>query len=166
VGECSSMVGWGTALQTGRSQVLFRMRSLDFSKLPNPSSLTVALGSTQPLTGMNTGNISGGKGWPANAWDWQAHHHLWADCLENVGASTSQPYGPPLPLAGIALPLPMHFYQLLIREVLTINCHNVIDVVWSIIFNHNVTRLWTSHGCSCLCEVLLPTYCRLCARYW
>jgi hypothetical protein len=23
------------------------------------------------------------------AWGWQIYHHLWADCLENVGASTS-----------------------------------------------------------------------------
>jgi hypothetical protein len=30
-GECSSIVGWGTMLQAGRSEVLFLMRSLDFS---------------------------------------------------------------------------------------------------------------------------------------
>jgi hypothetical protein len=30
--------------------------------LPNPSSRIMALGSTQPLTEMSTGNLSGGKG--------------------------------------------------------------------------------------------------------
>jgi hypothetical protein len=25
----------------------------------------------------------------AGVWGWQPHHHLWADCLENVGTSTS-----------------------------------------------------------------------------
>jgi hypothetical protein len=33
----------------------------------------------------------------------QPHLRLWADCLENVGASmASQPYGPPQPVTGIA----------------------------------------------------------------
>jgi hypothetical protein len=32
---------------------------------PNPSSRTIALGSTQPLTEMSTRNLSGGKGRPA-----------------------------------------------------------------------------------------------------
>jgi hypothetical protein len=26
----------------------------------------------------------------ADAWGWQPHRHLWADCLNNVGSSTSQ----------------------------------------------------------------------------
>jgi hypothetical protein len=33
--------------------------------LPNPSSRTMALESTQPLTEMSTRNLSGGKGRPA-----------------------------------------------------------------------------------------------------
>jgi hypothetical protein len=33
--------------------------------LPNPSSRTVALGATQPLTEMSTRDLPGGKGWPA-----------------------------------------------------------------------------------------------------
>jgi hypothetical protein len=35
---------------------------VDFFNLPNPSSRTMALGLTQPLTEMSTRNISGGKG--------------------------------------------------------------------------------------------------------
>jgi hypothetical protein len=33
---------------------------VDFSNLPNPSSSTMALGSTQPLTEISTGNFPGG----------------------------------------------------------------------------------------------------------
>jgi hypothetical protein len=56
-------------LQAGRSQVRIPMRSLDFFNLPNPSSRTVALGSTQPLTEMSTRNIPGGKGRPTRKAD-------------------------------------------------------------------------------------------------
>jgi hypothetical protein len=38
---------------------------VDFLNLPNPSSRTMALGSTQPLTEMNTRNFPGGKKRPA-----------------------------------------------------------------------------------------------------
>jgi hypothetical protein len=37
------------------------MKLLDFINLPQPSSRTMALGSTQPLTEMGTRNLSGGK---------------------------------------------------------------------------------------------------------
>jgi hypothetical protein len=53
--------GWGTVLQTGRSQYRFPMLSLEFF-IDNPSGRTMALGSTQPLTEMSTRNISWGKG--------------------------------------------------------------------------------------------------------
>jgi hypothetical protein len=43
--------------------------SLDFSIEPNPSSRTMALGSTQPLTEMSTRNLPGGKGRPARKAD-------------------------------------------------------------------------------------------------
>jgi hypothetical protein len=36
--------------------------AIGFFTLPNPSSLTVALGSTQPLTEMSTRNLPGVKG--------------------------------------------------------------------------------------------------------
>jgi hypothetical protein len=40
-----------------------------FSKLPNISTRTVALGSTQPLTEMSTRNLLGGYGRPARKAD-------------------------------------------------------------------------------------------------
>jgi hypothetical protein len=56
-------------LQSGRSRVRVPMRSMDIFNLPNPSSRTMALGSTQPLTEMSTRNISAGKGRPARKAD-------------------------------------------------------------------------------------------------
>jgi hypothetical protein len=42
---------------------------VDFFNVPNPSSRTMALGSTQSLTEMSTRNIPGGKGWLARKAD-------------------------------------------------------------------------------------------------
>jgi hypothetical protein len=42
---------------------------VDSFNLPIPSSLTMVLGSTQPLTEMSTRNILGGKGRPAGKAD-------------------------------------------------------------------------------------------------
>jgi hypothetical protein len=39
----------------------------EFFNLPNPSSPTVAMGSTQPLTEMSTRNLPANKEWPAGA---------------------------------------------------------------------------------------------------
>jgi hypothetical protein len=47
-------------LQAGRSQVRVPMRSLDIFNILNPSSHTMALGSTQPLSEMSTRNLPGG----------------------------------------------------------------------------------------------------------
>jgi hypothetical protein len=56
-------------LQAGRSRVRVPMRWIFFN-LSNPSSRTMALGSTQPLTGMSTRNLpEGGKGRPARKAD-------------------------------------------------------------------------------------------------
>jgi hypothetical protein len=42
---------------------------IGFFNVPNPSSRTMALGSTQPLTEMGTRNLPGGKGRPARKSD-------------------------------------------------------------------------------------------------
>jgi hypothetical protein len=55
-----SVVGSGTMLQANSSRNRVRMDF--FSHLPNPSSCTMALGSTQPLTEMSTRNLPGVKG--------------------------------------------------------------------------------------------------------
>jgi hypothetical protein len=47
-------------LQAISLRVWFLLRSLDFFNLPNPSSHTIALGSTQPLTEMSIRNLPGG----------------------------------------------------------------------------------------------------------
>jgi hypothetical protein len=75
-------------------------RGIDFFNLPNPSSRTMALGSTQPLTEMITRNTPGGEGRPARKAD-----NLTAICepivYKNVGASTSHnPMGPHGPSQG------------------------------------------------------------------
>jgi hypothetical protein len=81
--------GRGTMLQVGRSRDRFPMRQMEFSITPNPSSRTMALGSTQPLTEMSTRNLPTGKVRTARKVD-----NLTAICeptvLENVGTSTSQ----------------------------------------------------------------------------
>jgi hypothetical protein len=69
VGARGSVVGWGTMLQAERSPVQIPMRSLDFFNWPNPSSCTMALGLTQPLTGMSSRNRPGGQGRPASGAD-------------------------------------------------------------------------------------------------
>jgi hypothetical protein len=58
-GARGSIVGRGTMLQAGRLRVRVPMR-WSFFNLPNPSSRTMALGSTQPLTEMSTRNLPGG----------------------------------------------------------------------------------------------------------
>jgi hypothetical protein len=55
-------------LQAGR--LLVRVpNEVDFFNLPNPSSLTMALRSTHPLTEMSAMNLPGGKMWPAHRAD-------------------------------------------------------------------------------------------------
>jgi hypothetical protein len=67
-GVRGSVVGWGTMLQAGRTQDRI-LDEVDFFNLPNPSSHTMALGSTQSLTEMSTRNVPGGKMRPARKAD-------------------------------------------------------------------------------------------------
>jgi hypothetical protein len=55
-------------LQTGSSPVRLP-DEVDFFNLPNPSSLTMALALTQPLTEISTKNVPGGKKRPGRRAD-------------------------------------------------------------------------------------------------
>jgi hypothetical protein len=55
-------------LKAGRSPVQVP-DEVDFFNLPNPSSRTMALGSTQPLTEISTRNLPGGKKRPTRRAD-------------------------------------------------------------------------------------------------
>jgi hypothetical protein len=61
---------------------------MNIFNLPNPSSRTMALGSTQPLTGMSTENLPGGKMRPTFRADNMPRSV--SRMSENVGASTSR----------------------------------------------------------------------------
>jgi hypothetical protein len=60
VGARGSVVDSGTMLQAGRSPVRVQ-DEVNFFSIPNPSSHTVAMGSTQPLTELSTSNLPAGK---------------------------------------------------------------------------------------------------------
>jgi hypothetical protein len=55
-------VAWLSHYATSRKVAGSRPDEVDFFSLPNPSSYTVALGSTQPLTEMRISNLTGSKG--------------------------------------------------------------------------------------------------------
>jgi hypothetical protein len=69
MGESGGVVGLSTMLQARGSRVRFPMRPFDFFSSPNPSSPTIALGSTQLLTEMSTTSLLGGKGRPVRKAD-------------------------------------------------------------------------------------------------
>jgi hypothetical protein len=73
-------------LQAGSSPVRVP-DEVDFFNLPNLSSRTMALGSTQSLTEMSNRNLPGGKGWPTRKADNLAA--IYETMCENVGASNS-----------------------------------------------------------------------------
>jgi hypothetical protein len=90
-------------LQAGRAPV--RVPSeVGFFNLSNPSSRTMSLGSTQPLTEMGTRSLTGGKKRPARRAD-NLCRYLCAECLKmwplaTLRASTA--------CTGITLPLSYH----------------------------------------------------------
>jgi hypothetical protein len=64
-----SLIGWVTTLQAETSRGSIPDEVVGFFNSPNPSSRTMALGWTQPLTEMSTRNLPGCKGRPARKAD-------------------------------------------------------------------------------------------------
>jgi hypothetical protein len=113
-------------LQAGRSRVQFVL-SLDFSIDLILPSILWPWGSLSLPTEISTRNLPGGKGWLVHEAD-----SLIAICVEYVGASTSQHYGPPWPVTGIALPLPhlsWNFYMVCSKSFGTFEIARQLDVL-------------------------------------
>jgi hypothetical protein len=70
---------------------------IGFLNLPNPSSCTMALGSTQPLTEMSTRNLTGGKGRPTS------RPSVKGQSRSCGSLDVSLTYGPPRPITKMAL---------------------------------------------------------------
>jgi hypothetical protein len=71
----SSVVGWGSMIETGMSRVQFPMRPSDFSFDLNLPAALWPWGRLSLLTEMSTRNILGGKGRPARKAD-NLNRHL------------------------------------------------------------------------------------------
>ena len=124
----SGAVGWGTALQAGRSRVRIPLVTLE---LFIDIIRTMALGSTHPLTEMSTRNISWGGGYrrPVRMVDNLTTSMCWLSW--NLGASTSwNPQGLSRPVMGL---LYFYHYDWPLRPVSVTCCTSKATVCKSMI---------------------------------
>jgi hypothetical protein len=97
-------------LQAGRSRFRVLLKWIYFS-LPNTSSHGIALGSTRPL---NRHEFQESPGWGGKGGlRVRLTSRLWADCLDNVGTSTSHN---PMGLHGLSQGQVYFFYLLLLIQ--------------------------------------------------
>jgi hypothetical protein len=100
----STVAWWGSCLRhcsiIRKVEVSFPDGVIGIFNWSNPSSRTMVLRSTQPLTEMSTSNLPGDHGRPARMADNTTTIHSWKCGSLDV----SQPCGPSRPVTGIALP--------------------------------------------------------------
>ena len=82
--------------------------------LHNPSSRTISLGLTQPLTEMSTRNVSC-RVKAAGAYGWQPYYLHVSIVLKPGSFNLLEPSGPVQACNGIALPLPLPFTWIFLR---------------------------------------------------
>jgi hypothetical protein len=92
-------------LQAGKSPIRV-LDEVDFFNLPIPSSRTMALGSTQPLTEMSTRNLPGGKS--GRRVGLTTLPPSVSECLKMWEPQPLAILRAPTSRTGITLPLPLH----------------------------------------------------------
>jgi hypothetical protein len=151
-------------LQARRSLVRIPMPLVFFS-WPNPSSHTMALESTQPLTDVSTRNLPGGKGQPAHKADsltaiceptvwkmWEPWHFttLWTSMASYRNSFTFLPFTPHLPFPLHSM-FPFHSLRKACENVLTfvVFFHVRLNIVWLVcasVHRPELISQWHAHN--------------------
>jgi hypothetical protein len=95
----------------------------------NPSSHTMALGLTQPLTEISTRNISCGVK-AARAYGWQPYHLHVLTVLKSGSLNLLKPWGPVQACNGIALPSSIKYQLFNMKHIMTILTHTICNAVY------------------------------------
>jgi hypothetical protein len=137
-GARDSVVGWGTMLQARRSLVRFPMRSLNILNLSDPSSRSMTLGLTQPLTEMSTKKSSWGvkrgrrvrltTSWPSVSWL----------CIKCEILNIPQPYGPPR----LALLTSPTYVTIINVYFTTLKASGLFSCEWQMTDEYWIERTW------------------------